>query len=175
MKIKVSLDTQSINAAIKQLDDYAKRVDEAAEKIAKGLADLGFEVTVEIINAHYFTGATANSLTCIQQAPGKYVIYAESEAILFLEFGAGLIGYGHPMAKELGYGPGTYPGKGHWNDPNGWWFETDDPRLIRRTSKKTGKSYGHSYGIAPAMPFYQADKKMRENILKVAKEVIQGG
>jgi hypothetical protein len=79
------------------------------------------------------------------------------------------------MAKEFGYGPGTYPGKGHWNDPNGWWFETDDPRLIRRTSKKTGKSYGHSYGIAPAMPFYQADKKMRENILKVAKEVIQGG
>ena len=179
MNIKLSLNEQSIDKAIKQLEAYGRRVNEAAEKIAKGLADMGFEVMVEIINAHYFTGATADSLTCLQEGPGKYVIYAESEAILFLEFGAGAkYGYGHPMAKEFGYGPGTYPSTSpngnHYQDPNGWWYPTSDPRLIRSINSK-GQGFGHSYGNAPRMPFYLADRKMRENILNVAKEAIKAG
>lgn len=173
MKIKVSLNTASIDNVIKQLESYQQKVERAGEYIAKRLSDMGFEVAIQIINAHYFSGATAESLTCIEQGKGKYVIYAQSKAILFLEFGAGAkYGYGHPMAKDFGMGPGTYPGQGHWNDPNGWWFPTDDPRLIRKIGSD-GQGYGHSYGNAPHMPFYLADRKMRDNILKVAKEALQ--
>lgn len=173
MKIKVKLNTASIDKAIQQLEEYQKRVERAGEYIAKRLADIGFEVAVEIVNAHVFSGATADSLTCIQQGEGRYVIYAQSEAILFLEFGSGAkYGYGHPAAKEFGMGPGTYPGSTHWADEDGWWFPTDDPRLIRTTDSK-GQGWGHSYGNAPHMPFYLADREIRDNILRVAKEALQ--
>lgn len=173
MKIKVSLDTQSINAAIKQLDDYAKRVDRAGAEIASRLADIGYDVAYGIISGHVFSGETLGSLEVVQEN-GKYILRAGSKALLFFEFGAGLIGDGHPMAGDFGYGPGTYPGQKHAFDPNGWWFPTNDERLIIRRSKD-GQGWGHSYGAEPHMPFYLADREIRENILKIAKEVIQGG
>lgn len=173
MKIKVKLNTASIDNAIKQLDEYQKRVERAGEYIAKHLADIGYEVAYGVISGHVWSGETAESLEVVQEG-NRYILRAASKAILFFEFGAGATyGYGHPMAGEFGMGPGTYPdGKGHWNDPNGWWFPTDDPRLIRRTDSK-GQGWGHSYGNAPHMPFYLADREIRDNILKVAKEALQ--
>jgi hypothetical protein len=85
------------------------------------------------------------------------VIYAEGEAVAFIEFGAGATyGYGHPQAGEFGAGPGTYPdGKGHWNNPKGWWFGSGQ----------------HTYGNPPAMAMYAAVQEITENVTKIAKEV----
>lgn len=174
MKIKLSLNPDSIDAAVRQLRGYAQTVDEAAEKIAKRLADTGYEVAYGVMAGHVFTGETINSLKVTQEGVNRYVLSAGSTALLFFEFGSGLKGGGHPMAGQFGYGPGTYPGKGHWNDPNGWWYPTDDPRLIVKHGKD-GQGYGHSYGNPPRMPFYLADREIRDNILRVAREVITEG
>lgn len=168
----MSLDIASIDKAIKQLEEYQQRVEKAGKYIAKRLSDMGYEVAYGVISGHVFTGETLNSLEVVQEG-NKYIIQAGSQALLFLEFGAGAThGYGHPEASKFGMGPGTYPGEGHWDDPNGWWFKTDDPRLIRRRGKG-GQGYGHSYGNAPHMPFYLAKREMRDNILEIAKEALQ--
>jgi hypothetical protein len=88
------------------------------------------------------------------------VIYAEGESVAFIEFGAGAkYGYGHPQAGEFGFGPGTWSdgesGKGHWNDPKGWWYAPGQ----------------HSYGNPPAMAMYQAVQKMTEELTVIAREV----
>lgn len=173
MKIKVKLNTASINNAIKQLEDYEKRVERAGGEIAKRLADMGYEVAYGVMSGHVYSGETIGSLEVVQEAD-KYILRAASKALLFFEFGAGATyGYGHPMDGDFNMGPGTYPdGKGHWNDPNGWWFPTDDPQLIKKYDSK-GQGWGHSYGNQPHMPFYLADREIRDNILKVAKEVFQ--
>lgn len=172
-KIKMKLNTASIDAAIAEVKAYQKKVEEAGDKIARELAHLGYSVAYGVMSGHVFSGETVESLDVIENGPGKYILTASSQAILFFEFGAGIkYGAGHPMAGEFGYGPGTYPGAGHWDDPNGWWFPTDDPHLVIRRDEN-GQGWGHSYGNQPYMPFYNADKKMREDLLKVAKEALK--
>lgn len=171
-KIKLKLNSASIDRAIREVKAYRDKVDKAGAEIAKRLGERGYSVAYGVLSGHVFSGETVESLTLEEQGPGKYVLFAASKAILFLEFGAGVrYGSGHPLAGELGFGPGTYPGKGHWDDPNGWWFPTDDPRLILHTDSN-GQGWGHSYGNKPHMPFYQADQAMRADILRIAKEVL---
>lgn len=164
----------SIQKVIDQVREYQKKVEKAGAEIAKELADLGYQVAYGIMSGHVFSGETSESLEVKKVSDNQYILYAASKAILFFEFGAG-VAYAdtdHPWASDFGYGPGTYPGNGHWDDPQGWWFPTDDPRLIVYTSKKTGKSYGHSYGNKPHMPFYKADQAMIDNLVKIAKKVL---
>lgn len=172
--IKVHLNTRSIDSAIRYLEEYHRRVENAGDEIAKRLADLGYQVAYGVMSGHIFSGETIESLEVERVEEGQYVLRAGSKAILFFEFGAGIrYGGGHPWSDDLGYGSGTYPGNGHWDDPDGWWFPTDDPRLIYRIDKN-GQGWGHSYGNKPHMPFYLADKEIRDNIIKIAKDVIKG-
>ena len=173
MKIKVSLSEASIDAAIKQLNDYKAKLQRAGAEIAERLANLGYEVAFGIMAGNVYSGETISSLQVQQVSENRFVLLAGSPALLFFEFGAGVNGGGHPLNGQMGMGPGTYPGQTHAFDPTGWWFETDDANLAIRTSKKTGKMYGHSYGNPPRMPFYQASVKMREDLLRVAREVMQ--
>ena len=167
-KYVITLDGKGIDEALKDIENMRQWLEQKADEIAKRLADKGYETAKVIISNHVFSGSTLEGLTVEKLGNAQYVVKVASEAILFLEFGAGLIGYGHP--DPMGFGPGTYPGKGHWNNPNGWFFETDDPRLIVKTTKD-GKTLGHSYGIAPAMPMYTAHKEVEMDILNVAREV----
>ena len=90
------------------------------------------------------------------------MIYASGTAVAFIEFGSGAaMGYGHPMAGEHGLGPGTWStdeslgGKGHWDDPNGWYY-------------KHGEK---SHGNPPAMAMYDAVQAMTAEITTIAKGV----
>ena len=167
-KFVIGIDGSGVDEALNGLQDMKLWLEQKSDELAKKLADKGYETAKVIISNHIFSGETMSGLKVEKISDSHYVLKAESGAILFLEFGAGLIGYGHP--DPHGNGPGTYPGKGHWDDPNGWWFETDDPRLIRKVGKD-GKTYGHSYGIAPAMPMYTALKDVENDIMNIAREV----
>lgn len=177
MKVKLSMNPDSVDAAIKRIENYQSKLPDIGDKIARELAHMGYSVAYGIMSGHVFSGETIGNLDVIEDGPGKYILFDESSAILFFEFGAGArYGGGHPWDGELNFGPGTYPGMGHWDDPKGWWFPTDDPRLIvSTTTDKNGQkhTWGHSYGNKPYMPFYSASKEMRTNLLEVAKKVFQ--
>lgn len=172
MKIKISLNPSSIDAAIKQLEDYQKDLERKAGELCERLANLGYSVAFQIMSGHIYSGETISSLQVQEIDATHYVLLAGSVALLFFEFGAGVIGSGHPLAGEMGMGPGTYPGQKHALDPNGWWFPTDDANLIIRTDKN-GQGWGHSKGNPPYMPFYNASKQIRADLLKTAQEVFK--
>lgn len=169
--IKMRLSASSIQNAIEELENYKKSLREKAALLAERLAEEGYQSAYITLSDHVYTGETISSLTITQVGDTTYKLSAQSEALLFLEFGAGISGVGHPLAGEYGMGAGTYPGQTHADDPCGWWYETEDPNLAVRTSKKTGKMYGHSYGNEPYMPMYGASVVMRENLERIAKEV----
>jgi hypothetical protein len=89
----------------------------------------------------------------MEKRDGGYAVMANGQAVLFIEFGSGLIGFGHP--EPHGMGPGTYPGKGHWNDPNGWYYAH-------------GKK---SHGNPPNMPMYTTVKELEQELERMVKEV----
>ena len=154
--LKVELTNKSIGKAMREVKKYQAWVLEKEAELRSRLAMMGATVASIRFARAIYTGS--NDVTVRVDNTGSVaVIYAEGEAVAFIEFGAGITyGYGHPQAGELGVGPGTYPdGKGHWDDPKGWWFGSSQ----------------HTYGNPPAMAMYAAVQEITENVTKIAKEV----
>lgn len=154
--IQVDLTNKGIGKAIREVRKYQAWVTEKEAELRSRLAMMGATVASIRFARAIYTGSNDVSVR-VDNTGSVAVIYAEGEAVAFIEFGAGATyGYGHPQAGEFGVGPGTYPdGKGHWNNPKGWWFGSGQ----------------HTYGNPPAMAMYAAVQEITENVTKIAKEV----
>lgn len=150
------LDKNSVKSAIKELKKYKQWIIAKETELRIRLATLGASVaSIQFSRAIY--NGTNDVTVRVDDTGSVAVIYAEGSAVAFIEFGSGAkYGYGHPDAARLGTGPGTYPdGKGHWDDPRGWWYGH-------------GK---HSYGNPPAMAMYQAREQVVEQLTEIARQV----
>lgn len=151
-------DRRSITEAMKELRKYRRWILTKETELRLRLAQLGATVaSIQFARAIY--NGSNNVSVRVDDAGGVAVIYAEGSAVAFIEFGAGSrYGYGHPEAGQFGMGPGTFPdGKGHWDDPNGWWYGHGE----------------HSFGNPPAMAMYQAREEIVQQLTQIAREVFR--
>jgi len=154
----MGLNASDIDAAVRQLERYRDDLERKAKLICYRLADYGARRADIRFSTALYDGQNDVQIS-VEEIDGGYRICANGEAVLFIEFGSGVTyGYGHPDPQ--GYGPGTYPGKGHWNDPNGWWIPKD-------------AGGGHTYGNPPAMAMYMTAQELREEVARVAREVFR--
>ena len=154
-RIDIELTDASIKSGIKELRLYKRWVIEKEAELRSRLAALGATVASIEFSRAIYNGSKDVSVR-VDDTGSVAVIYAEGESVAFIEFGSGIkYGYGHPQAGEHGMGPGTYPGKGHWDDEKGWWYGHGQ----------------HSYGNPPAMAMYDAVQKMTEELTRIAQEV----
>ena len=146
----------TIEAAAKEMHRYADWVSQKEAELRSRLASLGATVASIQFSRAIYSGTNDVSVR-VDDTGSVAVIYAEGESVAFIEFGAGATyGYGHPMAAELGVGPGTYPeGKGHWDNPKGWWYAHGQ----------------HTYGNPPAQAMLAARDAMVSDITSIAREV----
>lgn len=158
--IRISgLSEQNIAQAARELRQYADWVRVKESELRLRLASVGATVASIQFSRAIYNGS--KDVTVRVEDDGKTaVIYAEGESVAFIEFGSGAkYGGGHPLAGEFGLGPGTWSdgpdGKGHWNDPKGWWYGH-------------GK---HSYGNPPAAAMVSARDAMVEQLTTIAREV----
>lgn len=160
-KIVVPLSTSGIERLQKELKEYRKWQQEKAKELALRLAMLGASIASIRFARTAYTGMKDANVS-VEAIPDGYVVKADGETVLILEFGAGIRhGNGHPENSEFGMGPGTYPdGKGHWDDPKGWWIP-----------KSAGG--GHTYGNPPAMAMYEARKTIERELPRIVKEVFR--
>jgi hypothetical protein len=160
-KITVHLSQKSIDSAIKEVKKYKAWVLAKEKELRIRLASVGATVaSIQFSRAIY--NGTNDVTVRVDKTGSVAVIYAEGESVAFIEFGTGAkYGYGHPQDGEFGVGPGTWSdgpdGKGHWDDPNGWYY---------------GHSQ-HSFGNPPAMAMYKAVQEMAEQLTTIAKEVFR--
>lgn len=148
----------------KALRDVEKRKTNTETKVREVLEQLvndGYNVASARFSMMPYDGNKDVHLGIQWESDRFVTLYAEGEAVLFIEFGSGARdGYGHPQAQEFGYGPGTWSnnealgGKGHWDDPNGWYY------------KHNTKSYGNP----PARAMYSASTHLRAR----AEQIIRG-
>lgn len=142
-------DRASIRSAIRELQKLSKgKTDEAC----MALAEYGAQRARTTFQFAEYDGV--NDVTVVAESiPNGARVHASGNAVLFIEYGAGATrGYGHPNPRQ--YGPGTYPGRGHWNDPNGWYY-----------------AHGQrSWGNPPACAMYNAEVDMYYR----AHEIVSG-
>ena len=173
MKRKYRIDALTgagIDELIAAVEEYEQWLNRKCKELAERLASMGALNVEYNFTGVMYSGSTDHEVTVEEAGENRFVVKLEGESVLFIEFGAGArYGYGHP---EVGnYGPGTYPGKGHWDDPNGWWYKTDDASAATRVTKKTGQAWVHTYGNPPNAPVYNAVKELEEDIAKAVREV----
>ena len=154
MTVDVNIfDYASVSRAQRRLDEYYADLIEKANTVCERLATIGaVRASLDFSRAIY--NGTNDVAVTVEPIDNGYAIHATGNAVLFIEFGSGAsYGYGHPEPE--GYGPGTYPGKGHWDDPNGWWYGNHE----------------HSYGNPPAQAMYNAKRDIQAEVQRIADEV----
>ena len=154
MTVDVNIfDYASVSRATRSLEEYAADLIEKANTVCERLATIGaVRASLDFSRAIY--NGTNDVEVTVEPIDNGYAIHARGNAVLFIEFGSGAAyGYGHPEPE--GYGPGTYPGKGHWDDPNGWWYGNHE----------------HSYGNPPAQAMYNAKREIQAEVQRIADEV----
>ena len=157
--INMSLNTASIDAAIKEIRDYQAWIRRKTTEFVERLANEGAIQALIGYESAYYRGPRDVDVNVEDRGDNTFAIVASGETILILEFGAGVTyGYGHPLALAYGMGPGTYPGQKHAFDPQGWWLP-----------KEAGG--GHTFGNAPSMTMYKVGKDLRDRIVEIAREV----
>ena len=124
------------------------------------LGEIGVrEASVRFTTAIY-DGVNDSSVS-LETISDGYCIKAEGKAVAFIEFGAGVYhnpGEPYPKPRPTGIvGIGEY-GKGR-GKRQAWGFKDDSGNLVI------------THGNPAAMPMWYASEEMRNNILKIAKEV----
>lgn len=152
-KYVIDLSVSGISELKNGLAEYRRWLDQKSEELAERLASMGaLKASLGFARAVY-SGNNDVSIEVEQTGPCAFKVIASGNAVLFVEFGSGLIGGGHP--EPQGFGPGTYPGKGHWDDANGWWY---------------GKGE-HTFGNPPACAMYNSVKELEIELERVVREV----
>ena len=156
--ITVDLSVHGIEKLKRFLIGKQRWLDRKTDEVCKRLADMGATKAEVNFAAAYYDGPEDHTITVEPRGKNEYAVVASGTTVLFVEFGSGLIGYGHDEAN--GYGPGTYPGKGHWDDPDGWYI----PKA---------KGGGHSHGNPPNAPMYKAVRTLEDELERVVREVFE--
>lgn len=158
-EIRVELSEEGLSDAITELRRYAEWIERKEAELRSRLAMLGATAASIRFSRAIYNGTNDVSVR-VDDTGSVAVIYAEGESVAFIEFGSGQkYGYGHPLAGQFGFGPGTWSdgpeGKGHWDNPKGWYYAK-------------GK---HSYGNPPARAMETARNEIVENVTRIAREV----
>lgn len=168
-----NLSVSSLNALKKQLLDYKEELNSKCEELVKRLLKSGIEVASAKVGesplGKYVTLTTnisADKMGCKGILLAKGAVkesegYAPFSILLALEFGAG-IHYNptpNPKADEFGLGVGTFPGQIHaWQDT---WFYWDEQ----------SQEWKPTHGVKATMPMYEASLKIREEVVRIAKDI----
>lgn len=165
--IKVDLfNSKSIQNAIKTIEKYRDDLPKKCDLFVKRLSEIGIPVINQNIESSsgdsdksHNAYIKINSFGSFSQAQ----LIVEGQDILFIEFGAGIYYNGsagsspHPLGEEMGYTIGSY-GKGHGKQ-NTWGYYAESGELVL------------THGTQATMPVYKAGLEMRNQMLKIAREV----
>lgn len=148
----IDLSARGIQDLQNGLREYKHWLAEKSDELCKRLADMGAVYASFGFSRAIYSGPEDHEIT-VEPCNGGYTVRASGTTVLFVEFGTGLIGFGHPEPHDMG--PGTYPGNGHWDDPNGWWYAHNQ----------------HTFGNPPNMPMYNTVKELEMELERVVREV----
>jgi hypothetical protein len=154
-----AFDSASVQSAIQQLERLRMEQDDKVQNACMRIAEYGATRAQTDFSSAVYDGNNDVTVTAEQTALGARVV-ASGEAVLFIEYGAGVtMGYGHP--RPMGYGPGTYnptyptAANPNWRNPNGWYY-----------------AHGRkSWGNPPAAAMYHAEQDMYYRAYEIANGV----
>lgn len=162
--IKFKLSSDSIEQAIKELEQYQQSILKKTQQFVKELAEQGYFIANAKLQTVDKNGLEDFTLTPIEfnsdGITNKAIITLTGTETLFVEFGSGsFYQVNHPLAAQYGYGSGTYPGQTHVPVP-GYWFYKD---------KSNDKQF--SRGNPSYAPMWTAAQAMKTKVNTTARKI----
>lgn len=180
--ISMRLNSRDVNAAIRELEAYAKRLEKLPVKLNEALLD-----EAEESFDYYLSDATPNRAAAIETekeegtfdgetATSRFTARGKTEKtgfniLMAVEFGAGAYhnpsGSNSGYATKMGMGPGTWPpsdpARPQWQ--NDYWLYPDgydeDGNIV----------WGRTYGTPSSAPMYHMTEDLRARLRDIAAEV----
>lgn len=166
--IKMRLSVDSIDAAIKELQQYKQEIRLKTEQFVRALASRGIQ-TIDKNKVTQGDSDASNTSTYVTVdvlgAKAIATLHFEGADVAFIEFGAGASYNGsagqspNPFGAKLGMTIGSY---GFGQGKNYYWYykDIDGQRKI-------------SFGTKAGMPVAKADEEIRNTFIQVAKAVFR--
>ena len=178
--LKITLDSKSINDAIRELEDYKQSLRDKNRIFIERLLDEGISVARDnsggygklISFSKEIEGGTRTIGLLIAEDKQKIIAEwdyygnkktAELSPLLLSEFGSATLS--EILFNISGVGQGTFPGQTHASEPYWRYKEWKDDNS---GEWKTGS------GVKPTHPMYKADLEMLQKIETIAREVFNG-
>lgn len=129
--IQMTLDPDSIKAALEQVEDIENRIHPAMNHLINKLVEKGVEIAkAELIffsPPAYYTGQLSDSIQGIPESDGVGIIRTDCDYAVYVEYGTG---WGFDEGNEDGVGRSGKPihqmyGWWYLNDRDGKWHSTD--------------------------------------------------
>ena len=160
MKIKITLDRESVDNAIKQIETYKKTFNAKVEKIVSELANMG----KQIVETQFATSTEDSDykVSCIVNGDNAMII-AEGEDVVFLEFGTGVATTDTTVDMETEGLPPIYKGS---------WSETEGSGVFAKYGHWHYKGVDYT-GTMPTMGFYFASKAIKDVAVEMAIKVFK--
>ena len=169
--ITVSLNENSINTAIKELQQYKQWLINKTYELLNALSEEGIRIASAKFETAIYDGT--NDVTCkIEHLEDNSVaIVAIGSAVLFIEFGTGIkYPNSHPEYAKYGMVHGQY-GHGLGKLENGWRY-TGEPGTngeIITTGKHAGET--HTHGNPANMCLYMTVKELEDKFKQIVSKV----
>lgn len=159
--MEIKIDVENLGAVLNDLENYKRKLDGNVTELVRQTTEFGRNEASSNFNSAKYDGTKDVRVTS-RAYKKEGTVTASGESVLFIEFGTG-IAYpnDHPEATSLGIEHGSWSegpeGKGHWDDPNGWFYAH-------------GK---RSWGNPANRCMYNAKKEVERNAQKIAREVFK--
>ena len=166
--ISMTLDSRSINKAIKEIEKYKQWLLEKEKLLLSRLAELGANDAQVRFSSAIYDGINDVTVTHSESGNG-YVIEAQGQAVAFIEFGSGVYynpSEPYPITRPEGVVAIGQYGKGRGKRRA--WFYKGDPGTNGEVNEK---GYVKTRGNPANMPMWYATEEMRNSIITIAKEV----
>lgn len=163
MKLEVGIG--ELDKIYDALNALKKKIESKTNELVSRLATHGVYVAGVQYSSAIYSGL--NDVTVEAEISGnKATITANGQAVLFIEFGAGILNPEHPKGAEMGFMHGTY-GKGKGANPKGWAYVGSPGN----NSQEIRPGVYRTYGNPPAMAMYNSAKELKQMYVDIAKEV----
>lgn len=170
MNLTIKLNSESIEAAIRKIEDYQRTMQEKCQELAKRLALIGMDVITATYDGAAYAGT--NDIEVHLEFEGNSCkIVANGSSLGFIEFGTGVAYPLGEFASQAGAPPhGTY-GEGRGATGKKWVYKGDAGTIGEPDSKRPGLVW--TKGNPPANAFPAAVREMQEQAQEIAREVFR--
>lgn len=170
MKIDIKLSPDSIDAAIKKLEDYDRQMQDKCKEVSKRLAELGMDVINTTYTGAAYAGTNDISVD-LEFGERSCKIVANGSVLGFIEFGTGIKYPLGEFADQAGAPPHGSYGQGRGGTGNKWVYKGEPGNLGQPDNKRPGLYW--TDGNPPANAFPAAVKEIQEQATEIAREVFR--